>query len=127
MEEIQIINYSFSEKYNMFVCSTGDFTFVYELGFPQLYEFVEKFEIQYRVNSVGYQQKNGFTNEHNKSKLQQVYMQHLTRTIEMIDWSVVDFILISNYTNVLLLPFVTERTEFSGFIYVTEAALEYIK
>lgn len=40
--------------------------------------------------------------------------------LESVDFSQVDVILISNYMNMLALPYVTEHTEFKGVIYATE-------
>ncbi|CAG8485414.1 403_t:CDS:10 [Diversispora eburnea] len=37
-----------------------------------------------------------------------------------IDWSTIDFILITNYKQILALPYVTEYTDFRGKIYATE-------
>ena len=42
-----------------------------------------------------------------------------------IDLKHVDVILISNYRSMLALPFVTERSEFSGYVYATEPSLHF--
>ncbi|KAJ1972820.1 Integrator complex subunit 9 [Dimargaris xerosporica] len=43
----------------------------------------------------------------------------------LVDWAAVDFILISNHTQMLALPFITEYTDFSGQVYFTEAGLVF--
>ncbi|KAF2073750.1 hypothetical protein CYY_004952 [Polysphondylium violaceum] len=48
-------------------------------------------------------------------------MKYSTPMFEMvIDFSTIDAILISNYTNIFSLPFITEHTNFKGKIYATE-------
>lgn len=42
----------------------------------------------------------------------------------LIDFSQVDVILISNYMCMLALPFITEGTGFSGIVYATEPTLQ---
>ncbi|KAJ2787453.1 Integrator complex subunit 9 [Coemansia interrupta] len=44
-----------------------------------------------------------------------------------INWARVDFILISNYEQMRLLPYITEYTEFSGPVYTTEPTKVYGK
>lgn len=43
---------------------------------------------------------------------------------KLIDFAEVDVILISNYMNMLALPFITENTGFSGTVYATEPTLQ---
>lgn len=43
---------------------------------------------------------------------------------ELIDLSTVDAILISNYHSMMALPYVTERTGFTGIVYATEPTLQ---
>jgi integrator complex subunit 9 len=43
---------------------------------------------------------------------------------KIIDFSEIDVILISNYMNMLALPFITEGTGFSGVVYATEPTLQ---
>lgn len=43
--------------------------------------------------------------------------------LSCIDLKHVDVILISNYRSILALPYITERTEFSGVVYATEPSL----
>ena len=43
----------------------------------------------------------------------------------VIDFAGIDAILISNYTTMMALPFITEETPFSGNIYVTEPTLHF--
>lgn len=42
----------------------------------------------------------------------------------IIDFSEVDLILISNYQNMMALPYITENTGFKGFVYATEPTLQ---
>lgn len=42
----------------------------------------------------------------------------------MIDFSVIDVIFISNYLNMLALPYITEQTGFKGNVYATEPTLQ---
>jgi integrator complex subunit 9 len=42
----------------------------------------------------------------------------------MVDYSEIDVILISNYTSMLALPFITEGTGFRGVVYATEPTLQ---
>ena len=41
----------------------------------------------------------------------------------MIDMSEVDVILLSNFHNVLALPYITEFTDFQGIVYATEPTM----
>lgn len=43
---------------------------------------------------------------------------------KIIDFSEIDVILISNYMNMLALPFITESTNFKGVVYATEPTLQ---
>ncbi|KAJ1916909.1 hypothetical protein H4219_003491 [Mycoemilia scoparia] len=47
--------------------------------------------------------------------------------LNAIDWGLVDFILISNYENMGLLPWISEYTSFQGDIFVTEPTKSYGK
>lgn len=48
-----------------------------------------------------------------------------TFDMNSIDTSQVDIVLISNYLNMFALPYLTERTEFSGIVYVTEPTYHF--
>ena len=43
----------------------------------------------------------------------------------VVDMANVDAILISNYTTMLALPYITERTKFRGHIFMTEPCLHF--
>lgn len=43
---------------------------------------------------------------------------------KIIDFSEIDVILISNYMNMLALPYITEKTNFKGTVYATEPTLQ---
>lgn len=43
---------------------------------------------------------------------------------KIIDFSEIDVILISNYMNMLALPYITEKTGFKGIVYATEPTLQ---
>jgi len=43
---------------------------------------------------------------------------------KIIDFSEIDAILISNYMNMLALPYITEKTNFKGVVYATEPTLQ---
>lgn len=43
---------------------------------------------------------------------------------KIVDFSEIDVILISNYLNLLSLPYVTENTGFKGIVYATEPTLQ---
>ena len=43
----------------------------------------------------------------------------------VVDFESIDAILISNYTTMLALPFITEETPFNGNIYITEPTLHF--
>lgn len=43
---------------------------------------------------------------------------------KIIDFSEIDVILISNYMNMLALPYITEKTNFKGVVYATEPTLQ---
>ncbi|EFA83329.1 integrator complex subunit 9 [Heterostelium album PN500] len=45
--------------------------------------------------------------------------------LDLVDFETIDIILISNYTNIYALPFITEYTSFKGKIYATEPTLQY--
>ncbi|KAG9303450.1 hypothetical protein G9A89_013777 [Geosiphon pyriformis] len=47
-----------------------------------------------------------------------------TPDFSAVEWSSVDFILISNFKHMLALPFVTQYTEFNGKIFATEPTIE---
>ncbi|PVU90294.1 hypothetical protein BB561_004944 [Smittium simulii] len=99
----QITCFCFGEKYNLFYCEFNDFSFIYDCGIDT--ELV-------------------FTN--NKDNFDSCHYD-LAKNLDIIDWSKVDFILISNYEQVHILPFITEYTSFFGKIYITEAAKAYTK
>ncbi|XP_014246665.1 integrator complex subunit 9 [Cimex lectularius] len=42
----------------------------------------------------------------------------------MVDYSEIDIVLISNYSSMLALPFITEKTGFKGVVYATEPTLQ---
>lgn len=46
---------------------------------------------------------------------------------KIIDFSEIDVILISNYLNMLALPYITEKTHFKGVVYATEPTLQIAK
>ncbi|KAL1919294.1 uncharacterized protein VTP21DRAFT_1987 [Calcarisporiella thermophila] len=50
-----------------------------------------------------------------------------TPNFEMVDISSIDFVLLSNYHQMLALPYLTEYTEFKGKIYATEPTVEFGK
>ncbi|CAG8688859.1 43945_t:CDS:10 [Gigaspora margarita] len=43
-----------------------------------------------------------------------------TPVLSSVDWKSIDFILITNYKNMLALPYITEYSEFKGKVYATE-------
>lgn len=43
---------------------------------------------------------------------------------KVVDFSEIDIILISNYMNMLALPYITEGTGFNGTVYATEPTLQ---
>lgn len=43
---------------------------------------------------------------------------------KMVDYSEIDVILISNYSSMLALPYITEGTGFKGVVYATEPTLQ---
>ena len=47
------------------------------------------------------------------------------KSLNAIDWSLVDFILIPNYEQMELLPWITEYTDFKGDVFVTEPTRSY--
>ena len=51
--------------------------------------------------------------------------EHNIPDLGVIDFSSIDAILISNYTTMLALPYITEETNFSGAIYLTEPTLHF--
>ena len=51
--------------------------------------------------------------------------EHNIPDLGVVDFSSIDAILISNYTTMLALPYITEETNFSGAIYLTEPTLHF--
>ncbi len=50
--------------------------------------------------------------------------EFLTPLDKIVDFSEIDIILISNYMNMLALPYITEGTGFNGTVYATEPTLQ---
>lgn len=47
----------------------------------------------------------------------------MTPLTKLVDFTDIDFILVSNYMTMLALPFITENTGFKGVVYMTEPTL----
>ncbi|GAM20097.1 hypothetical protein SAMD00019534_032720 [Acytostelium subglobosum LB1] len=51
-------------------------------------------------------------------------IKYHTPQFDLIDFATVDIILLSNYTNLFALPYITEYTSFNGKIYATEPSVQ---
>lgn len=51
-------------------------------------------------------------------------MKYCVPQLDMIDLASIDIILISNFENMLSLPFITEYSRFKGQIYATEPTIQ---
>ncbi|PVV04408.1 hypothetical protein BB560_001089 [Smittium megazygosporum] len=104
--DLEIISFCFGENRYMFCCSIEDVTFVFDCGI----------ETHLDINTSLVDKESQNSNTHSPSRI-----------LEIIDWGKVDFILISSFEQVDLLPFITENTGFNGKIYVTEPTKEYTR
>ncbi|KAI9501823.1 beta-lactamase-like protein [Coemansia spiralis] len=108
MPSISVISFSPYERYHLLLCELDDTMFIVDCGWP--------------INS------NNETlqpDENGKTRTEASNKFDPRDVLSTINWARVDFILISNYEQMTLLPYITEYTEFSGPVYATEPAKAY--
>ncbi|KAJ1953494.1 Integrator complex subunit 9 [Linderina pennispora] len=93
------------EKYHLFLCELDDTTFIVDAGWQ-----IEPLDTPQPANDKA---------ARTSQRLDPV------STLSTVNWALIDFILISNYEQMALLPYITEYTEFSGPVYATEPTKSY--
>ncbi|KAJ1902407.1 Integrator complex subunit 9 [Kickxella alabastrina] len=107
MPSISVISFSPSERFHLVLCELDGTTFIVDCGWPAAEDMVDT------LPSRGKQQE------------QNGGMEGPREALSTINWERVDFILISNYEQMRLLPYITEYTGFSGPVYATEPTKTY--
>ncbi|KAJ2723641.1 Integrator complex subunit 9 [Coemansia sp. Benny D115] len=113
MPNISVVSYSPSERHHLLLCELDDTMFIVDCGWPAPVDIDD-----------------AETNNSSKQRLQPGYndAQNIGDARDIlgaINWERVDFVLISNYEQIHLLPFITEYTGFSGPVYATEPTKAY--
>ncbi|KAJ2373313.1 Integrator complex subunit 9 [Coemansia sp. RSA 2607] len=112
MPSISVIPFSPSERYHLLLCELDDTMFIVDCGWPA------DDDADDMRTDIGKQQQ---------QRANYSMLQNPRDTLSAINWARVDFILISNYEQMRLLPYITEYTEFSGPVYATEPTKIYGK
>ncbi|KAJ2084412.1 Integrator complex subunit 9 [Coemansia sp. RSA 988] len=106
MPSISIISFSPFERHHLLLCELDDTMFIVDCGWP-----TEDYSNIRPTDSKTCTAKNTVANPRD--------------ALSSINWARVDFVLISNYEQMTLLPYVTEYTEFAGPVYATEPTKAY--
>ncbi|PIA19109.1 hypothetical protein COEREDRAFT_84433 [Coemansia reversa NRRL 1564] len=106
MPSISIISFSPFERHHVLLCELDDTMFIVDCGWA-----TEDYENTQAADSKGRSSKGTVANPRD--------------ALSSINWARVDFILISNYEQMTLLPYITEYTEFAGPVYATEPTKAY--
>ncbi|KAJ2784565.1 Integrator complex subunit 9 [Coemansia javaensis] len=107
MPRISVIPFSPSERHHLLLCELDDAMFVVDCGWP----------IEPRDDAQAAGPKTGAA--------QTVAAPSARDALSSINWARVDFVLISNYEQMTLLPYITEYTEFAGPVFATEPTKAY--
>ncbi|KAJ2157651.1 hypothetical protein GGF46_004353 [Coemansia sp. RSA 552] len=108
MPRISVVSFSPFERHHLLLCELDDTMFIVDCGWPTETEDGE--------------QPGGTS----KSRTTQGSSAAAPRdALSSINWARVDFVLISNYEQMTLLPYITEYTEFTGPVYATEPTKAY--
>ncbi|KAJ2898886.1 hypothetical protein IWW38_001184, partial [Coemansia aciculifera] len=108
MPSISVVSFSPNERFHLLLCELDDTMFIVDCGWP--------------LDAV-FSEPPGDTGKlHTTSSGTRLDPRDALSTI---NWARVDFILLSNYEQMTLLPYITEYTEFSGPVYATEPAKAY--
>ncbi|KAJ2812815.1 Integrator complex subunit 9 [Coemansia furcata] len=108
MPSISVVSFSPHERFHLLLCELDDTMFIVDCGWP--------------LDTL-YSDQPDDTGKLRTAKTD-------TRldprdALSTINWARVDFIILSNYEQMALLPYITEYTEFSGPVYATEPAKAY--
>ncbi|KAJ2613511.1 Integrator complex subunit 9 [Coemansia sp. RSA 1365] len=106
MPSISIISFSPFERHHVLLCELDDTMFIVDCGWA-----IENYENIQSADNKGRTSKGTVANPRD--------------ALSSINWARVDFILISNYEQMTLLPYITEYTEFAGPVYATEPTKAY--
>ncbi|KAJ2462656.1 hypothetical protein GGI02_005415, partial [Coemansia sp. RSA 2322] len=107
MPSISVVSFSPHERFHLLLCELDDTMFVVDCGWPL---------------DVAYMDQPDDTDKVRTARPAQLDPRD---TLSTINWARVDFILLSNYEQMTMLPYITEYTEFSGPVYATEPAKAY--
>ncbi|KAJ2708058.1 Integrator complex subunit 9 [Coemansia sp. IMI 203386] len=108
MPRISIIPFSPSERHHLLLCELDDTMFIVDCGWPA------EDDSDDAQTDRGKQQRGSIGS-----------LDDPRDALGTINWERVDFILISNYEQMRLLPYITEYTAFSGPVYATEPTKAY--
>ncbi|KAJ2358075.1 Integrator complex subunit 9 [Coemansia erecta] len=107
MPSICVIPFSPFERHHLLLCELEDTMFVVDCGWPTELSSDKQPSPSNKTHTA----KSTFANPRD--------------ALSSINWSRVDFILVSNYEQMTLLPYITEYTEFAGPVYATEPTKAY--
>ncbi|KAJ2741926.1 Integrator complex subunit 9 [Coemansia sp. BCRC 34301] len=108
MPSISVVPFSPHERFHLLLCELDDTLFIVDCGWPLDALFSDPPDDTGKLRTT-----NSDTRLDPRDAL------------STINWARVDFVLLSNYEQMTLLPYITEYTEFSGPIYATEPAKAY--
>ncbi|KAJ2055299.1 Integrator complex subunit 9 [Coemansia sp. S155-1] len=108
MPSISVVSFSPHERFHLLLCELDDTMFIVDCGWPLDSLYNDQADDTGKLRSA-------------KSDTRLDPRDALST----INWARVDFILLSNYEQMTLLPYITEYTEFSGPVYATEPAKAY--
>ncbi|KAJ2808493.1 hypothetical protein H4R20_000857 [Coemansia guatemalensis] len=106
MPSISTISFSPFERHHLLLCELDDTMFIVDCGWP-----TEDYSNVQAADSKARTAKDTVANPRD--------------ALSSINWARVDFVLISNYEQMTLLPYITEYTEFAGPVYATEPTKAY--
>ncbi|KAJ2319372.1 hypothetical protein IWW52_002010 [Coemansia sp. RSA 2704] len=106
MPSISVISFSPFERYHLLLCELEDTMFVVDCGWP-----TDTHDDDQSSSS--------------KTRAANGAPANPRDALSSINWGRVDFVLVSNYEQMTLLPYITEYTEFTGPIYATEPTKVY--
>lgn len=112
---IDVISFSPYQQYHLLLCELDDAMFIVDCGWPAT-----------TTPPHGSQQPSNKTRRGQQDSSEDIDVD-VRRILDTVNWSRIDFILVSNYEQMVLLPYITEYTEFSGPIYATEPTKTYGK
>ncbi|KAJ2690993.1 Integrator complex subunit 9 [Coemansia spiralis] len=108
MPSISVVSFSPHERFHLLLCELDDTMFIVDCGWPLDTLYSDEADDTGKLRTA----KSGTRLDPRDA-------------LSTINWARVDFILLSNYEQMTLLPYITEYTEFSGPVYATEPAKAY--